>query len=111
LDVYQDYLRLRWDGGGRDVTLLWKELQQKGYVGQRKSVAKYLQRFRLHSPFRSTSQLAWLFMKDVEGLQEEERNHLDSLLISTKSCRRSTCWCNPSGSCLSSDLCRNWMIY
>lgn len=81
LDVYRDYLRLRWDGGCRDVTLLWKELQQKGYTGQRKSVAEYLQRFRLRSPFRSTSQLAWLFMKDGEILQHEERNHLNSLLI------------------------------
>jgi len=84
IDVYRDYLRLRWDGGCRDVTLLWKELQQKGYTGQRKSVAEYLQRFRLHSPFRSTSQLAWLFMKNREELQEEERNHLNSMLIANQ---------------------------
>ncbi len=81
LDGYRDFLRLRWDGGCREVTLLWKELQQKGYTGQRKSVAEYLQRFRLRSPFRSTSQLSWLFMKDGEELQHEERNHLNSLLI------------------------------
>ena len=84
LDVYQDYLRMRWDEGYQDVTLLWKELQQKGYTGQRKSVAEYLQRFRLRSPFRSTRQLAWLFMKDGEELQQEERNHLNSLLITNQ---------------------------
>lgn len=81
LDVYRDYLRMRWEEGCQDVTLLWKELQQKGYLGQRKSIAEYPQQFRIHSPFRSTSELAWLFMKNGEELQQEERNHLNSLLI------------------------------
>jgi len=72
LDVYRDFLRRRWDEGCQDVTLLWKELQQVGYPGQRKSVAEYLQRLRTRSPFRSKRQLAWLFMKDTDGLQEEE---------------------------------------
>ena len=80
LDIYQDYLRMRWDEGCRDITLLWKELQQKGYTRQRKSATEYLQHFRICSPFRSTSQLSWLFMKDGEALQHEERNHLNSLL-------------------------------
>jgi transposase len=81
LDVYRDFLRTRWDEGCRDVTLLWKELQQRGYPGQRKSVAEYLQRFCTRSPFRSNRQLAWLFMKDTEGLQEEERNYLNALFV------------------------------
>jgi transposase len=50
-------------------------------MGQRKSVAEYLQRFRTPAPFRSTRQLAWLFMKDTDGLQEEERNFLNALLV------------------------------
>jgi len=81
LDVYRDYLHMRWEEGCQDVTLLWKELRQKGYQGQRKSVAEYLQRFRTRSPFRSTRQLAWLFMKDTDGLQEDERKYLNALFV------------------------------
>ncbi|HEU0296401.1 MAG TPA: ISL3 family transposase, partial [Anaerolineales bacterium] len=39
LDIYQGYLGMRWKAGCQDVSVLWKELQQKGYQGQRKSVA------------------------------------------------------------------------
>jgi transposase len=81
LDIYRDYLHTRWKDGCQDVSLLWKELQQKGYKGQRKSVAEYLQRFRTQSPFRSARQRAWLFMKDADRLQEEERNHLKALFV------------------------------
>ena len=79
LDIYENYLRRRWAEGCRDITALWKELQQKGYRGKRKSVARYLQRFREQTPFRSTHQLAWLFMKDASELQDDERAQLRSL--------------------------------
>lgn len=79
LDIYEKYLRRRWVEGCRDITALWKELQQKGYRGKRKSVARYLQRFREQTPFRSTHHLAWLFMKDASELQDEESAQLASL--------------------------------
>jgi len=79
LDAYEKYLRRRWAEGCRDITTLWKELQQKGYRGKRKSVARYLQRFREQTPFRSTRQLARLFMKDASELQDEESVQLVSL--------------------------------
>ena len=81
LDVYENYLRLRWQSGSRDISQLWKELQQKGYMGKRKSVAEYLQRFRAQTPFRSAHQLAWIFMKDANRLQEEEKLYLMTLFI------------------------------
>jgi len=81
LDVYEDYLGRRWEADCQDISMLWKELQQRGYTGQRKSVARYLQRFREQTPFRSTRQLVWLFMKDISELQEEERRHLNALFV------------------------------
>jgi transposase len=81
LDIHRTYLQTRWKEGCQDVSLLWKELQQKGYHGQRKSVAEYLRRFRTHSSFRSARQRAWLFMKDRDRLQKEESNHLKVLLV------------------------------
>lgn len=79
LDAYLDYLHQRWNEGCRNPSLLWKELQQKGYPLQRKSVVEYLQRFRKPSP-PSARQLAWWFMKDRDRLQDEERIHLSALL-------------------------------
>ena len=81
LDIYKDYLSMRWKAGCQDVSVLWRELQQKGYPGQRKSVAEYLQRFQKQTAFRSSGQLAWLLMKDAGGLQEEEKTYLQALFV------------------------------
>ena len=81
LDIYKDYLSLRWKAGCQDGSVLWKELQHQGYRGQRKSVAEYLQRFRKQTSVHSARQLSWLFMKDANGLPEEEKSHLQALLV------------------------------
>jgi transposase len=81
LDIYKDYLGTRWKDGCQDPSVLWKELQHKGYKGQRKSVAEYLQRFRKQTPGHSSRQLSWLFMKDADELQEEEITHLHAMYV------------------------------
>jgi len=81
LDIYKDYLGRRWKDGCHDPSVLWKELQHKGYRGQRKSVAEYLQRFRKQTSVHSSRQLSWLFMKDADGLQEEEITHLQAMFV------------------------------
>lgn len=85
--MYRGYLGTRWKAGCQDASVLWKELQQKGYKGQRKSVAEYLQRFRKQTTFRSYGQLAWLLMKDAGGLQEEEETHLQALFVESQKLR------------------------
>src|SRR6185436_20419791 len=67
--------------GCHEPSVLWQELQHKGYRGQRKSVAEYLQRFRKQTSVHSSRQLSWLFMKDADGLQEEEINHLQAMFV------------------------------
>jgi transposase len=81
LDIYKDYLGRRWKDGCQDPSVLWKELQHQGYKGQRKSVAEYLHRFRKQTPFHSSRQLSWLFMKEADGLQEEELTHLQAMFV------------------------------
>ena len=81
LDIYKDYLGRRWKDGCRDPSVLWKELQYKGYKGQRKSVAEYLQRFRKQASVHSSRQLSWLFMKDAGGLKEEELTQLQAMFV------------------------------
>ena len=79
LDAYQHYLHRRWKEGCRNPSLLWKELQQKGYPGQRKSVAEYLQRFRKPGAVPSPRELVWWFMKDRRRLRDKEKLHLKAL--------------------------------
>ena len=79
LDLYDEYLHRRWESGCRDITLLWKELQQQGYPGQRKRVAKYLKRFQKSAPLGSRYPLSSLFMKDL--LRETEQSYLDAMLF------------------------------
>jgi len=79
LDIYENYLRKRWKAGCQEVTILWQELQQQGYTGQRKSVARYLKRFKEKMPRYSTRQLVWLFMQDNAELEAEERQSLNAL--------------------------------
>ncbi len=81
LDIYKDYLGRCWKDGCHDPSVLWKELQHKGYRGQRKSVAEYLQRFRKQTSVHSSRQLSSLFMKDADGLQEEEITHLQAMFV------------------------------
>jgi len=81
LDIYKDYLGRRWKDGCQDPSVLWKELQHQGYKGQRKSVAEYLQRFRKQTSVYSSRQLSWLFLKDADGLQEEEITHLRAIFV------------------------------
>jgi transposase len=84
LDAYADHLRMCWEVGCRDITVLWKELQAMGFKGQRKGVARYLQRFKAGTPFRATHQLVWLFMKASTELEEEEHIHLEAALADSQ---------------------------
>jgi len=87
LDPYARYLHQRWRQGCRDVTLLWKEVQDKGYRGPRKNVYRFLKRFRSGSALRSSSQMAWLFIKAADKLSPEEERDLQSI------CQRSPSLC------------------
>ena len=76
IDRYESYLRQRWQAGCRDVTTLWRELQQLGYTGRRQNVYRFVKRFEKPGPLRSSRQLVWLFLKNPEDLLVEEREEL-----------------------------------
>ena len=46
LDAYKPYLLQRWNEGCRTGTVLWHELEQKGYRGKRVTVFRYVSRLR-----------------------------------------------------------------
>jgi len=81
LDFYEPYLRKRWQEGCRNITTLWEDLKEQGYMGKRKSVARYLKRFQDGTPLRFTGKLAWLFMKDAVDLRGDEVLFLRSLFL------------------------------
>jgi transposase len=54
LEPYREYLEKRWAEGCHNASLLCRELQQKGYDGQRSRVKEFLQPWRSQAP-KSTS--------------------------------------------------------
>jgi transposase len=80
LDRYESYLHKRWQEGCRDVTLLWKELQQRGYAGRRENVYRFLKRFQERNLKFSTRRLVWLFLKNQADLSSDELDELGSAL-------------------------------
>jgi len=48
LDWSTRYLRERWEAGERNGTVLWEELQAKGYTGSSRSVYRHLAKWREH---------------------------------------------------------------
>lgn len=48
LDWSTRYLRERWEAGERNGTILWEELQVKGYTGSLRSIYRRLAKFREH---------------------------------------------------------------
>jgi transposase len=80
IDPYESYLRKRWQSGCRDVTTLWREIQQLGYSGRRQNVFRFVKRFQNEGPFRYSRQFAWLFLKVPEELVAEERNELRQVI-------------------------------
>jgi transposase len=78
LDRFDPYLRKRWREGCRDTTQLWEELKELGYAGGRKQLHRYLRRY--HEKWKpSPRQVAWLYMKSLEYLEDEECDFLAEL--------------------------------
>lgn len=50
LASHQEYLEKRWAEGCHNASLLWRELQAKGYTGQLSRVKEFLQPWRLQEP-------------------------------------------------------------
>src|SRR5260370_38620288 len=48
LDWSTRYLRERWESGERNGTVLWEELQDKGYTGSSRSVYRHLAKLRAY---------------------------------------------------------------
>lgn len=87
IDPYESYLRQRWQAGCREVTTLWKEIQQLGYEGRRENVYRFMKRFEKPGPLRNSRQLVWLFLKDPEELLSEEREELIKVVNSSTTLR------------------------
>ncbi len=93
LDPYKPYLVQRWNEGCRTGTVLWHELEQKGYRGKRVTVFRYVSRLRTaHGlpPKKRTHathgkvveqrrlsttprSLAWLVLRRSEKMDETEQ--------------------------------------
>jgi DNA-binding NarL/FixJ family response regulator len=100
LDPYKAHLLQRWNAGCRTGTLLYNEIVQIGYCGQRSHVLAYITRLRKAQGLSSRSRLlhpgheirdpaaevltprqaTWLVLRPEEKLKDEDRAQLAQLI-------------------------------
>lgn len=89
IDPYRSYLHERWKQGCQKTGPLWHELQARGFTGSRMMVYRWVQLQRDQPvPAQKQNQanktpqsmaprhLAWLFLRDPEHLEKQERQTL-----------------------------------
>ena len=105
LDLYTPYLLEQWDNGHQNTKQLFEAIQQQGYKGSYATVARYTHEFRESLPPRpkrdslnelpglgpapptefkpqkplTVSSAAWLVMRNIEHLTEEDEEMLEQL--------------------------------
>lgn len=98
LDWAMRYLRERWEAGEHNGTVLWEELQAKGYTGSSRSVYRHLAKWREHprkpglpaslesvprSPFEDVTPgkvVGWMLARPGE-LRPEAQAQLDQITL------------------------------
>ena len=58
LTPFLDYLRARWESGGQNASLLWRELRERGFRGALSAVTRYLRSHRPCAPLLRRSRRA-----------------------------------------------------
>jgi transposase len=91
IDPYRAYLQERWQQGCQETGPLWQELQARGFTGSRMMVYRWIQLQKdqpastpalMQDQANRTSQsmaprhLAWLFLRDPEHLEPQEKQTL-----------------------------------
>jgi transposase len=101
VDIYADYLHRRWAEGCQNASELWREIKEQGFAGARGAVTRYV-RLRMRDPqqikqrYQRRTQLlaikmvlpsarraAWLFLKDLAELSNEEKLFIGELMESS----------------------------
>jgi transposase len=104
LDPYWDYLERRWRDGQRNGVLLFKEIQERGFPGTYRTMARQIRKLRAEMPRQtrstakkqpphskvipklrpfSTRQTAWLLVKKPEQLNDEQTCYRDHILATS----------------------------
>lgn len=77
------FLQARWEAGGRDATVLWAELRERGFTGSLRMVQRVVSRWRVepgrcgHAATRAgvvpapapARQAVWLLLRPAEALE------------------------------------------
>ena len=95
IDPYRPYLQARWQQGCHATSQLWHELQERGFSGSWMMVYRWVQlqgegKTEVLAPLPTPTApklaprpLAWLFLRDPEQLEQQEKQTL-SLLRETQ---------------------------
>ena len=97
VDRHAVYLRQRWGEGCHNAVRLWKEIQERGFRGQLRTVQRWVRHLRDASPtsvgavglmgpwkMPSKRRAAWLVVADPETIDATEQRFVDALLASSE---------------------------
>ncbi len=91
LDPYMDYMRQRWESGCHNATQIWREIQERGFDGARRTVAEWATKKRKSSQSSHSDAVferlvrwtprraSWLLVKQEDELIEEDRQALERM--------------------------------
>jgi transposase len=92
-DGHAEYLQRRWSEGCHNAAQLWREIQDRGFRGQLRTVQRWVGRLRDADPaspatthlkaswkMPSRRRAAWLVVADSEKIDATERRFVDALI-------------------------------
>ncbi len=101
VDSHAVYLRQRWGEGCHNAARLWREIQERGFRGQLRTVQRWVRRLRGANPtsagvvgtmgrwkMPSKRRAAWLVVADPEMINAAEQRFVDALLVRSKGLTR-----------------------
>jgi transposase len=96
VDRHAEHLCQRWDAGCRNAAELWREIRQRGFGGQLRTVQRWVRQYRSADPsapglarttgawpMPSRQRVAWLAVADREWLDAREQRFVDALMASS----------------------------
>ena len=94
VDRHAVYLRQRWGKGCHNAARLWRDIQERGFRGQLRTVQRWVRRLRdanatsagaagTMRPWKlpSKRRAAWLVVADPETINATEQRFVDALLV------------------------------
>jgi transposase len=93
-DVYETYVKQRWDNGCHNIQQIWREMKARGYPHSDRALRAHLEplRGKRKAEFLEASSLdrfsakeaTWLFIRPIKNLDEKEQQEMATIRQASK---------------------------